>query len=333
MMPAALLAVAVAAAFSALLGDMGRSAVLVARSRLAATRRLLAADSCLARAAALLPAGWELLPLLAGPDGTAGTADDGTLLAPAGCRITVTLPPGPAMPPRLLLRVTASEGRSRRELAAIIARAVRPGVPALLWWAQDAWPDSLGGSLVLDGRDGTDPEEPILAPLATPGDLAPFDAWISTAPVMVPAEPALPIAAPSPPLADLVQRAGGAAPIPPETGLGTPSPPPALILAAGDLEILHPAAGAGVLVVPGLLDIRAPFEFTGLVVAVGGVRLRSGVPLEVRGAVWLGPGSGGTPALRIDGTAVVSASRTALERADALLSLPRRVRIAGIRDG
>lgn len=333
MMPAALLGVALAGVFAAFLGDMGRSAVLLARSRLAATRGLLAADACLARTAASVPAGWELEPLLAGPDGTFGTVDDGSLLAPAGCHVTVTLLPGPTLPARLLLRLTAGEGRSRRELAAVIARAVPPGVAALLWFAQDARPGTVGGSLLLDGRDDTDPQEPVLAPLATSSDPAPFDAWLSTEPVVVPADPARPIVGPAPPLAELIQRAGDAAPTPPETGLGPSNPLPALMLAAGSLEILHPTAGAGVLVVPGLLDIRAPFEFTGVVVAAGGLWLRPGAVLEVRGAVWLGPGPGGDPALRVDGVGIVRARRAALEQADRLLPLPRPVRIMGIRDG
>ena len=88
------------------------------------------------------------------------------------------------------------------------------------------------------------------------------------------------------------------------------------------------ARGQGVLLVGGLLDIIGTFEFNGVVVASAGIRVAAGARLEVRGAVWLGPDA----TLVVDGDAAVRADGSAMEAADGLLPLPRRSRLAGLRD-
>jgi hypothetical protein len=49
----------------------------------------------------------------------------------------------------------------------------------------------------------------------------------------------------------------------------------ALAYVAGDLTIVDRRQGAGLLFIDGALDIQATFDFTGLVVASGGIRIAS----------------------------------------------------------
>jgi len=95
-LPAALVALVVAASFAAALADLARTEVILARYRQVAAAALAAADACLAAVVAAMPPGWDFDPLLAGPDGVTGTGDDGMLVAPAGCTATARRPPGAA---------------------------------------------------------------------------------------------------------------------------------------------------------------------------------------------------------------------------------------------
>jgi hypothetical protein len=117
------------------------------------------------------------------------------------------------------------------------------------------------------------------------------------------------------------------------TGTLVPAPPApvAATLVPGDLTIATPAVGAGILMVLGRLDIDATFQFSGVVVATGGVRVGSAGDLQVDGAVWLGPDGG--PALVVDGTARIVAHDAALVAADALVPLPRLAALHAARDG
>ncbi len=331
---AAVLALAVATTLSAALAELSRSAMLLARARLSAARALLAADQCLAHAVARLPAGWDFDALLAGPDGVVGTGDDATVGAPAGCQITLARPPGPPVPPRILAQVEAAVGRGRRLLRALIRRETSPGPPALLWLAERAVPGPVEGTLILDAEETTTSEWPPLAAIASPDDLVALDTWLASGNITVAPADAAPRYAPEPPLAELTGRAQGGPALPPSLGLvGSGAPPLALTLAEGDLQIASPARGSGLLVVPGFLDIQAPFDFTGVVVAAGGLWLEPGATLDIRGALWLGRPADGGSALRIDGTAVIRADRASLDLADGLLALPRLARLAGIQDG
>src|SRR5207245_283141 len=71
-LPAALAAIAVSAALGAAIADLTRVELALARQRRAAVGALLAADGCLAEVIAGVAPGWDLTPLLVGPDGTAG---------------------------------------------------------------------------------------------------------------------------------------------------------------------------------------------------------------------------------------------------------------------
>ncbi len=326
---AALVVTAVAAGVSAALAVVARTAIILGRNRDVAAQAQAAADGCLAAIVAALPAGWEFDTTLAGTDGIPGTADDGVLAAPPGCTASARTAPGAAAPPRVLLEVEAVAGTGRRVVQGVAARTTAPGVGGLVWVADPADLRPVGGTLRFDGTDPARPAAPPLAPVATPGDPSGVDAWLVAqgARVVVVAGAAA-SSAPPPPvtlLADRLRTAGAATA---GTLVATGTPPLALTLTAGDLTVGGAAAGRGLLLVDGLLDIAGAFEFNGVVVAAGGIRVASGARFDVRGAVWLATGA----RLLVDGEASVSASADALDAADGLLPLPRRAFLAGLRD-
>ena len=98
----------------------------------------------------------------------------------------------------------------------------------------------------------------------------------------------------------------------------------------GDLAITTPQHGAGILLVDGQLRIEAPLIFAGVVAATGGLRVEATGRLDLTGALWIG--AGGLDALGVDGDVAIVASAAAIEVADALLPLPRRARLASLRD-
>jgi len=328
-LPAALAIVAVAAIASATLSTLARTEILLARNRAAASAALAAADGCAAAVVSELPAGWDFDAIVVGADGVAGTADDGARPAPAGCAATVRAAPGPVDPARAVLRVEATAGEGRRTIDAVVGRAPPAGVPALLWLTDAAALEDVHGSLTLTGTDATRPTAP-LAPLAAPFDPAALDAWLAgQAPSVVVSPPArAPLRASPPPLAELAARARAAGAAPGGTLVATGAPPLALTLIAGDLHVTSLGRGQGLLFVDGLLDITGTFEFSGLVVASGGIRVASAARLDVAGAVWLGSGA----TLAIDGEARVAADGAAVEAADGLLPLPRRAVLTSMRD-
>ncbi len=151
-LPAALATLAVSAALGAAVAELARIEVVLAEQRRAASVALAACDACAAEAVAALPVGWDFDPLLAGPDGRTGTADDGVLATPAGCTASAGVAPGPADPPRALLRLEARAGGGRRALEALVGRDPAPGIPALLWLGA-APGAAVSGTLALDGAD------------------------------------------------------------------------------------------------------------------------------------------------------------------------------------
>jgi hypothetical protein len=325
-LPAALLVVAVAAVTAASLATLARTEVLLARNRVSAVRALSAADGCVANVVSALPAGWEFDALFLGPDGAAGTADDGATSTPPGCAAVFRPAPDPS---HALLDVEATAGEGRRAVDAVVGRAAEPAVPALLWLSDAATLGDVAGSLTLSGVDPVRPGAP-RSPIAAPGDPAVLDAWLAahTGEVAVQAPAAAPLHAPVPPLAELATRARAAGALPGGTLVPAGIPPLALTFIAGDLAIDSAASGRGLLFVDGLLDIAGTFEFSGVVVASAGIRVASGARLDVAGAVWLGSGA----TLTVDGDAHLAADGTALDDADGLLRLPRRAVVSGMRD-
>jgi len=329
-LPSALAAVALTAALAAALADVARTELVLARARRTAAQALAAADACLARVVADLPVGWDLGAALPGPDGVAGTADDGVLAAPVGCTATARPAVGAATPPtRLELTIDAQAASGRRRLQALVGRTREPGAPALLWLADAAALAAPGGrTITLDGRDPRDPAARPWAAVAAPGDPGVLDAWLAAGAVVAPGTTA-PIVAGPPPLAALVARAAGAAGAGGLVGTGTPSP--AITFVAGDLTVAAPAAGAGVLVVDGVADVAASLDFSGVVVATRGLRVAAGARVAVAGAVWLGAPPGASPLLAT-GRVAVARDPGALATADALLALPRPAALLGVQD-
>jgi len=328
-LPAALAIVVVAAIASATLATLARTEILLARNRAAAAAALAAADGCAAAVVSEIPAGWGFDALVLGPDGVAGTADDGGRPAPAGCAATVRAAPGPVDPARAVLRVDAAAGEGRRTIDAVVGRAPQAGVPALLWLTDTAALADVHGSLTLAGMDAAWLTAPF-ASLAAPFDPAALDGWLAgQAPSVVVSPPArAPLRVSEPPLAELAARARAAGAAPGGTLVATGAPPLALTLTAGDLHVTSLGRGRGLLFVDGLLDITGTFEFSGLVVASGGIRVASAARLDVAGEVWLGSGA----TFAIDGEARVAADGAALEVADRLLPLPRRAVLTSMRD-
>jgi hypothetical protein len=90
--------------------------------------------------------------------------------------------------------------------------------------------------------------------------------------------------------------------------------------------------GAGLLFVAGTLDIQGRLDFTGLVIASGGLGVADGGTLTVEGAAWIGEPSGPGAALAIAGSASLRQGRAALDIVDRMLPLPRRALLLGLRD-
>jgi hypothetical protein len=186
------------------------------------------------------------------------------------------------------------------------------------------------GSTVLDGIGADDPGEPAWSGIGAPAAPEALDAWtFGEAPELsVAVGTPLAMMAPAPPLdalAELVRAAGSAGS---ETLVETGAPPPRLAYVAGDLVVTDGRRGAGLLFVEGMLDIRGSLDFTGIVVTSGGIRVAAGANFRVDGALWLGA----PVTLEVDGNASVGRNRAAAEAADALLTLPRRAVVRGLRD-
>ncbi|MGH7896008.1 MAG: hypothetical protein ACREQL_15155 [Candidatus Binatia bacterium] len=324
--PAALLTLLVATLVSATVAELARTELGVARDRRIAAEALTTADACVAAVAATLPAGWDYVSVLAGPDGVAGTSDDGIVAAPPGCSARLTPGPGGARRPYLDAVVTVPGGG--RAVRAILARAVHPPTPSVLWARDAASLGGVSGALALDGVDARRPEASPLPGIASGADPTLADAWLAANPsVTLAAATGTAAHAPPPPIADLAALLLGLVGWTPI--VVAPGPPaPTLQATSGDLVIATPGFGAGLLYVEGRLDIRADFSFSGLVVAVGGVRLASGATFAVDGAVWVG----GAPALDLAGSATMRYGLAALEAVDALVPLPRRAAVVGLED-
>jgi hypothetical protein len=320
----ALVVVLAVSLLGAAVAEIARTELGLARSRRTFARGLAAADACLARVTADLPAGWDHASALAGADGVVGTSDDGALAAPPGCRALLAAGPLGATRPFLDVAVNVPDGG--RRVRAVVARARRP-VPAVVWTTGVAALGSVAGRLQIDGVDTLRPDLPPLTGIASPDDPALVDAWLAGTPaVTLAGATGAPEYAPAPPLPAVAGRLaawGAAATFAPNAA----APPPGLYVVGGDLVIATPGAGAGVLYVEGRLDIQADFAFSGIVAASGGVGVATGTSLRVAGAVWLGD-----PGFDVAGDAVLRHDRAALDAADALFPLPRRAEIAAIVD-
>jgi hypothetical protein len=331
-LPAALAAVAVSAALGAAVAELARIEVVLARNRRAAAAGLFAVDACVTEVIAAVPLGWDLGTLLAGPDGVPATADDGVLVPPPGCTGRARQAPGPAAPPRALLALEARAGGGRRRVDALVGLDTAPAVAALVWLAAPPAPDTIGGTVTLDGADDAQPAAN-WAGLAAPDEPERLDLWLAAAGDHVRlgarTEPAL--TAPPPPVSALGARVRAANPSGAE-GLVPGAPPTRLSHVAGDLVVTSWLGGAGLLFVDGSLDIQGGLDFTGVVVVSGGVRVATGGSLGVGGALWIGAPAAAGPSLVVDGGLAVRRDRNAIDTADRLLPLPRRAVLLGAKD-
>ena len=327
---AAVVALAVSAALVAAVAEVSRTELVLTQHRQAAAAALAAADGCLAEVVTHVAPGWDFKDLLAGPDGVAGNGDDGSLATPPGCTGGMVPAPGVgATGIRTLARIEASAGGGRRGLEAVLARSPVPGVAALLWLSALPASTAIRGSMLLDGVDVT-PDAPRWAALAAPADPETLDAWAAAvgAALGTSAGTLPPTTAALPPITALGARVlaaphGGA-----ESLVSAGAPTPTLAYVAGDLPIITALRGAGLLFIDGMLDIRGALDFTGVVVASGGVRIASGASLTVAGAVW----TGAPATFEVDGGVALRADAAAVAIADALVPLPRRAVILGQRD-
>jgi hypothetical protein len=242
--------------------------------------------------------------------------------------------PGPAFPPRVRVTIEGQAGGGRRVVEGLVGRAGPPGVPALVWLSDLPPPADIGGAVTLDGVDPALPPGSAAAGIAAPGTLETLDAWIAgvAAHVTPDSTAAPPLAAPPPPLADLDALVQAQAPGGSETLVPAGPAVPRLTRIAGDLPVPGPLVGAGLLFVDGTLDISGRLHFTGVVVASDGVRIAAGAELAIDGALWLGLPATPTDAVVVDGTLTVRRNAAALATADALVPLPRRPALLGLRD-
>lgn len=326
-MVAAMLALLLVALFGSTMAELGRMELLLARNGTRLATGLAALDECAAAVTRSLPLGWDFDGVLAGPDGTPGTADDGLVAAPPFC--VATAAPLPGLPARLLLDLEAARAGGRRAGRALIGRARTPGPPALLWIDAADRAGRVPGTMVLDGAAAG---EPPWAGIAGPGDPTLLDAWIAaeSGRARLQSPTVAPLWAPAPPLAAIVDAARLAGGAPPATALAPAAPAPELLgLAEGDLDVAGARWSRGVLIVTGRLRVGGAGTLTheGLLVAAGGVDVATGGALAVRGAVWAGTWAPG--AVDVAGALRVSADPAALERAATILTLPHEPRLIG----
>jgi hypothetical protein len=131
----------------------------------------------------------------------------------------------------------------------------------------------------------------------------------------------------------MLARAAAAGPVDAATALvAAGAPPTALALVAGDLVVDVPLSGVGLLVVDGVLDVRADLAYRGVVVASRGVRIAAGAHVDLAGALWLGAMAGPGSPLVVDGILGLRRDVAAVGAADILLRLPRRAVLLGMRD-
>jgi hypothetical protein len=328
-LPAALAAVAVSAALAGALAELTRIEVIVARQRQSAAAALAAVDACLAGIVVAIPPGWDFASLLAGPDGVTGSADDGQLSTRPGCQASAR-----AAASAVHLTVAGDASGGRRTLDALVGRDRSPGLESLLWLGEPPAAGTISGALQLDGADPADPAAPDRASLAAPAAPPVLDAWSrGEAPHLV-ASPhtGLPVRGAPPPLALLDTRLRAALPAGAEALVATGPPPPTLALVAGDLTVPGTLYGAGLLLVEGTLDVAGSLDFAGVVIATRGVRVGAGARLTVDGTLWVGASSPPGQGLLVDGDLLVRHRRAPLDAADALLGLPRRAIVLGLRD-
>jgi hypothetical protein len=300
------------------------------------------AESGLAHALADVTADPSFDRLLAGPDRQAGTGDDGEYpfaVAPpdffpqAPFRYQVRV----GQPSADIVHITArgyGPVNATRAVLATVVRSAAPYVPAAVaLGARDA-ALSLGGDFHVRG---------VMPSAGDPGLPAVGVADAAAA-------AALGAGLPSAAAAHLVGRGG----TPSIAGTSLPSAEALAAMAArradarvlaseaygalGDGLFVSPASlrlgdasGSGVLVVNGSLELGGASSFSGIVVALGDVRIGLGSAVAIDGAMIVGRGA---TLLSLRGSGHIAHDARVIERVDAAFPglLPRRVRVTGWRE-
>lgn len=287
-----------------------------------------------------LAAGYGFDTFLVGPDGLPETGDDGTFSIPLlmpGCTVTIeddradpTADPFSDGNSRIHVVARCSGPRgARRHVEAIIGREGKPFVPAALYLER---PDMEAAARVtVDGADHRYHDPPGAAsgsagPVPAAASPALDEPWLLPSGVVdgrenqVSAVPAQEIDVQA--FADRTLALG-----PP---LSSSLPQGAVMAqfahARGDIRVASADAGSGLLLVDGQLEIEAPFEFAGVLIVGGTLRIADSGSLTVRGWLWV---QGNGPGLLISaaGPLTVLYSQDAVATADGIFSLPRRARL------
>lgn len=328
---------------TALLLPLGAFAVLQARLDFlvqhygrAASEALAVAESGLEHALADLARDPRFERLLAGPDGRAGTPDDGEypfVQAPpaffpaAPFRYDVRVAPQAADRVEIVARGYGQLG-SVRGVAAAVRRAALPYLPGALAAAAPVVDLELGADWRVAGAAGvpalalgSDEAAERLAAQLDAGARARLAAPAGTPAVGVAAIPDLDAlfaaAARRPDLRAVGGDVGGA------LGDGV------FVAAAG--ARLRDVSGSGILLVDGPLEIDGTFTFDGLVAAGGGVAVATGAAARIAGCLLQGPRGG---ALTLRGSGQLVYDEAVAERLAAAYPglLPSRARVGGWRE-
>jgi hypothetical protein len=301
------------------------------------------AEAGLHHAVADIRPAWSFDGVLAGPDGIAGTADDGLFPFTEGAPLDFPFPPF-----RYEVHVTPlaeagvsviSRGSGRngatKVVGAMVARSPLVWTPAALYGQRAVGRIDLGDGRFLvsgfDHRMGDSPPEPtgtadpvpalgsshadaeetvrrglsneLAARFVGPGGPPSIATTAAVEVTAVVAEIAR--------RADCLRLTEISAGEPPPLGTADA---PRLAVVSGDVDVVGRVSGNGVLVVEGRLRVTGQFEYAGLVVALGGILFDSSSDVVVAGALW--HAASGDEALQLHGAGAVVYSSQALARVD-----------------
>ncbi|MEO8601830.1 MAG: hypothetical protein ABI629_04570 [bacterium] len=316
-------------------------ALIAQRTRVAA-ETLAVAESGLEHALAELQRDARFERLLRGPDGRAGSADDG--------EFPFTTPPPavfPAAPYRYDVRAAGLDAEhveltargfgplgSVRAVAAVVQRAAVPYFAAALATDAAAPRLELGDGWRIEGAAGDD-SRPDVAALALHDDAA-ASAVLAALPAASRARLVGPGGTPSlraatvPSVAALLAEARQHADVRSVAGTFSGALGDGLFVCNGALH-LSDASGSGILLVDGPLTIDGNVTFAGLIVVAGDVRVDSGATVGLDGGLLQGS-AGGVLQLRGSGVLRYDARIAAQLGASYPSLLPRAARVTAWRE-
>jgi hypothetical protein len=281
-----------------------------------------------------IAAGYTFDSVLAGPDGVAGTADDGEMGAMTDCDIHAMDDAADPDPHRLvdanqrirLVGTCLGPRHARRSIELIVRRDPAPLVPAALLLGRPRLDAT--ASVTLDGGDHL----PGDAAGAPSGNADPVPAAASAdldEPTLLPyavrtgrggrvaAVPTVQIDRPE--FAGRLLSLG----LPPVAGLSEATLAGLITHTGGSARVSSAVRGRGLLIIDGDLEVTAPLTFSGVLVVQGTLDIRPGGALAVRGSLWVW-GEGLGAAVEAAGPLTVAYSRDAVAQADRAFRLPRR---------